>query len=72
MNLTVKLRRIREKLARWLLPSVRRLEKWSNRDQFLMDQWFAAVEHGNREEMDRLKAMIDRNWQEYRNTMIQP
>ena len=49
-----------------------KLEAWSIRDQMLMDQWWAALEHENREECDRLRKLMNNNWREYREGSANP
>lgn len=39
---------------------------WCFRDEMLMDQWRAAVEHENSEEAGRMLRLLQENWDKYR------
>jgi hypothetical protein len=57
------------KALNWIIYSGERgalLSGWITRDRCLMDQWDAAYRDGNILEMERLRALINKNWECYK------
>jgi hypothetical protein len=44
----------------------RRLERWAERDEVLMKEWWAAIDAHEYEKCERLRRLIRENWRQYR------